>query len=40
MRTNTKRALAMLVALVMCAFGCMMAAHGIQSDHGNVTVSM
>ena len=40
MRTNTKRALAMLVALVMCAFGCMMAAHGIQTDHGNVTVSM
>ena len=40
MRSNVKRALAILVALVIGIFGCMAAAHGIQTDHGAVAVSL
>ena len=40
MQSHTKRALAILLALVIGIFGCMAIAHGIQTDHGNVAVSM
>ena len=36
---NTRRALAVLIALIFGIVGCMMIAHGIQTDHGNVVVS-
>ena len=39
MKSETRRYLALLVALVLAVTGCMMAAHGIQTDHGNVAVS-
>ena len=39
MQTNTKRTLALLLALILGIFGCMMMAHGIQTDHGNIAVS-
>ena len=39
MGTNVKRSLALLLALLLGVFGCMMIAHGIQTDHGNVAVS-
>lgn len=39
MRSNIKRPLALLIALLMGITGCMMVAHGIQTDHGNVTVT-
>ena len=39
MKTAIKRPLAMFLALVLAAFGCMCIAHGIQTDHGNVKVS-
>ena len=39
MHKNTKRALALLLALVLGIVGCMMAAHGIQTNHGSVAVS-
>ena len=34
-----KRSLALLLALIAGIFGCMVIAHGIQTDHGNVAVS-
>ena len=34
-----KRSLALLLALIAGIFGCMVIAHGIQIDHGNVAVS-
>ena len=39
MGPNTKRWLSLLLALILGIFGCMMVAHGIQTDHGSVTVS-
>ena len=39
MQPATKRYLALLVALLFAVTGCMMVAHGIQTDHGNVAVS-
>ena len=39
MRSPVKRSLAILLALVLGIFGCMAMAHGIQTDHGNITVS-
>ena len=39
MRTNFKRPLAILLALILGIFGCMALAHGIQTDHGAVQVS-
>lgn len=39
MRSDTKRSLAVLLALILGIFGCMMIAHGIQTDHGAVAVS-
>ena len=39
MRTNIKRPLAILISLTIAIFGCMYIAHGIQTDHGNVTIS-
>ena len=39
MSIKTKRSLCILLALICGIFGCMMAAHGIQTDHGAVTVS-
>ena len=39
MKTAIKRPLAIFLALVLAAFGCMCIAHGIQTDHGNVKVS-
>jgi len=39
MRSNIKRPLAILLALVVGIFGCMAMAHGIQTDHGKVAVS-
>ena len=36
---GSKRPLAILLALVLGIFGCMMIAHGIQTDHGHVDVS-
>ena len=40
MRKCIKGPLAILLALVMGVFGCMAIAHGIQTDHGAVAVSM
>ena len=40
MTTQKKRYLALLLALIFGIAGCMMVAHGIQTDHGNVEVSM
>ena len=40
MRSRMTRALAALLALVLGVFGCMCIAHGIQTDHGNVRVSL
>lgn len=40
MTSGIKRPLALLLALIMGIFGCMMVAHGIQTDHGAVAVSM
>ena len=40
MRSKLVRPLAVLLALVLGIFGCMCIAHGIQTDHGSVTVSM
>ena len=40
MRSRLTRALAALLALVLGIFGCMCIAHGIQTDHGNVRVSL
>ena len=39
MGCRTKKALAMLIALLFGIFGCMAMAHGIQTDHGAVAVS-
>ena len=39
MRSNFKRPLALLLALIIGIFACMTIAHGIQTDHGNVAVS-
>ena len=39
MKTQFSRPLALLLALVMAAFGCMCIAHGIQTDHGSITVT-
>ena len=39
MKSTTKRYLALLLALIFGIAGCMMVAHGIQTDHGNVTVT-
>ena len=39
MKDKTKRYIAILLALVLAIFGLMMIAHGIQTDHGSVTVS-
>jgi len=39
MRTNIKRPLSLLLALLLGIFGCMMIAHGIQTNHGTVAVS-
>jgi len=39
MRSTIKRPLAMLLALILATFGCMFVAHGIQTDHGSITVS-
>ena len=39
MKTAIKRPLAIFLALVLAAFGCMCIAHGIQTHHGNVKVS-
>ena len=39
MNSAFKRSLALLLALIVGIFGCMMIAHGIQTDHGNVAVS-
>jgi len=39
MRFNIKRPLALLLALVLAILGCMSIAHGIQTDHGSITVS-
>ena len=39
MKSATKRYLILLLALLFGAAGCMMVAHGIQIDHGNVAVS-
>ena len=39
MRSNFKRPLALLLALVVGVFGCMALAHGIQTDHGKVAVT-
>ena len=40
MRSKLVRPLAVLLALVLGIFGCMCIAHGIQTDHGNVRVSL
>ena len=39
MHSTFKRSLAILLALILGAFGCMAIAHGIQTDHGTVAVS-
>ena len=39
MKKQNRRPLALLLALVLAAFGCMCIAHGIQTDHGNVKVT-
>lgn len=39
MKTNARRCFALLLALLFGTVGCMMVAHGIQTDHGNVAVS-
>lgn len=39
MQSTTRRYFALLLALIFGIFGCMMVAHGIQTDHGNVAVS-
>ena len=39
MDPKVKRPLALLLALLLGIFGCMMIAHGIQTDHGAVSVS-
>ena len=39
MSIQAKRSLGLLLALIACIFGCMMVAHGIQTDHGAVAVS-
>ena len=39
MKSATKRYVALLLALILGITGCMMVAHGIQTDHGNVTVT-
>ncbi|MBR5617918.1 MAG: hypothetical protein IKW50_07030 [Oscillospiraceae bacterium] len=39
MNSKVKRSLALLVVLLCGIFGCMMLAHGIQTDHGAVKVS-
>ena len=39
MRSNVKRPLAILIALVLAVFGCMWAAHGIQTDNGTIAVT-
>ena len=40
MRPNIKRSLAVFLALIIAATGCMMIAHGIQTDHGGIAVSL
>ena len=40
MQNTVKRSLAGLLALALILLGCMMLAHGIQTDHGNVEVSL
>ena len=39
MHSTFKRSLALLLALIVGIFGCMIIAHGIQTGHGNVAVS-
>lgn len=39
MRSSLTRPLAILLALVLAIFGCMFIAHGIQTDHGSISVS-
>ena len=39
MKSNAKRSLALLLALILAVFGCMYIADGIQTDHGSITVS-
>jgi dienelactone hydrolase len=39
MRPEIKHSLAVLLVLLLGIFGCMMVAHGIQTDHGSVEVS-
>ena len=39
MNAKSKRYLVILLALVLAIFGCMMIAHGIQTDHGSIAVS-
>jgi len=39
MKASIKRPLALLLALVLAVMGCMMIAHGIQTDHGSIEVS-
>ena len=39
MKKQINRPLALLMALLLAVFGCMCIAHGIQTDHGSVTVS-
>ena len=39
MQYTAKRSLALTLVLIMLAFGCLSIAHGIQTDHGRITVS-
>jgi len=39
MTGRIKRPLALLLALILAIFGCMLVAHGIQADHGSIEVS-
>ncbi len=39
MRSNLIRKVGLLVALILAGLGCMLIAHGIQTDHGHVSVS-
>ena len=39
MQSNTKRSVALLLALIVGVFGCMFTAHLIQTDFGNVEIS-
>ena len=39
MRSEMKRPLALLLALLAGVFGCMFIAHGIQTDHGSIALS-